>query len=425
MEQYSNYLFPGVEFVAARTDKFKSGLLTVSFLLPLDQKTASGFSLLTNVLSLATKKYPTMQSLAKIKDDLYSLSVDSYVRRRGETLMVTVDMSVLGDSFAFDGDAVLEKSIELLGEIIFDPCVDDKGFLPVYLESEKAALIEEIESVIENRHSYALKRTREIMCEGEPFFADPAGKTELVENITGSELLDFYRICLNDAPVKIVYVGESDSTYVESLLKKYLPFTPRANSSITSVLHKTEGDVKRVTESMEGAQSILVLGFGIEEPATPKDRAALAVFDEMLGNSPMSRLFVNVREKLGLCYYCQSQIPSKKNIMFVSCGVAPGNESVTEKAILAELENIQNGDFSPTEFFNARSSVCRTWESIEGGLQSTMLYLLGQALVEQRHTPEENMAIVESVTSEELRRVAQGVRLDTVYVLTPKKEVQE
>lgn len=423
MEQYSSYLFPGVEFVAARTDKFKSAMLTVSFLRPLEESTASGFSLLTNLLSLATKKYPTMQSLARIKDELYALSLDSFVRRRGETLMVTVEMSFLGDSYAFDGDPVLEDAVILLGEAIFSPCADKTGFLPMHLSGEKAALVEEIESVIENRHAYALKRTREIMCEGEPFFADPAGKIELVNELSACELLEYYRICLEEAPVKIVYTGESDPKAVEALLKKHLPFLPRSNSELDSVLHKTGDTVRRVTEKMEGTQSILVLGFGTKKAMTAKDRAALAVFDEMLGNSPSSRLFANVREKLGLCYYCQSHIPSQKNVMFISSGIAPGNEDVAEKAILAELEALKKGDFSKNELDNAIRSVCRGLESIEGGLQSVNLYLLGQSLLEEKRSPAETAECVSSVTREDICLAAQGICLDTVYVLEPEEAV--
>jgi hypothetical protein len=96
----------GVYLAACKTEKFKSAVMTVSFAVPLDVETASGYSLLTNLLSLSTGSYNTMQSFSVIKDELYALGLDAYVQRRGEILLVRLEINTIADSFAFDASTI-------------------------------------------------------------------------------------------------------------------------------------------------------------------------------------------------------------------------------------------------------------------------------------------------------------------------------
>lgn len=420
MEIYRSETGEGISFVAARTDRFKSGLLTASFAVPLDGKTASGYSLLTNLLSLATAKHRTMQSLASVKDELYALSLDSYVRRSGERLLVTLEMSMLGDSFALPGDPILEKSIALFGEMLLNPCVRKGGFPKSQMESEKAALIEEIDSIIEHKNAFALQRTRELLCAGEPFAVNPAGDRELVAALTGEEVYGFYRRVVESAPVTLIYVGEAEPKTVEALIKKHIPLSGRCAGTTESTLHPIPDEVRRVRETMSAGQSVLAMGFCTADKKTQKERMVAAAFDEMFGNSATSRLFVNVREKHGLCYYCSSRVASEKNVMFVSCGVSPGNEEKAENAILNELSAMQNGEFSDADLHNAVVSLSRAIRGAEGSLSAISLTLLVQSMNNSFIGIDESIALVKGITREEIISFAKSIVPDTVYVLAPE-----
>lgn len=421
MEYFSSETAKGVEFCSYRTDRFKSSLITVSFMVPLCRETASGYSLLTNMLSLATGKYRTMQSLAKVKDELYDLSLDSYVRVRGETLLVTADMSLLADSYALNGEKILEKGMALLGDALFDPCLTADGVFDEHsLESEKKCLIEEINSIVENRHAYSVKRLKELMCKNEPFAADAAGEADRVSGIIPEELMKYYRKCIFEAPVKIVYTGEEEPKEVLRLVKKYLPFGDRENRTFVNTKHENSGTVRRFSETAEGSQSILVIGFSQAETKTSKEKAVLTVFDEIFGNSPQSRLFVNVREKKALCYYCQSYVTANKNVMLVSCGVSGKNASKAEKAILHELKDMQKGRITETEIEYAKKSVIRSLDSIEENLSALNAYILNRSIIGDGKSVDDLKNDVLSVTAEEISGFAESIAADTVFLLSPE-----
>lgn len=401
---------------ACQTDKFKSSLMTVSFALPLDSETASGFSLLTNLLSLSTADYPTMQSFSLIKDELYALGLDAYVQRKGEILLVTLEINTIADSFAFDGEKVLFRAAELLGKALFRPCLENGIFPKANVDSEKKCLVEEIASEIENKPSYALKRAREIMCEGEPFAVDAAGEIPKVMALDGEKLTEYYS-ALNNAAVFINYAGEADIDYVEECIKANFPFAPRTPSIPQPVLHKKRRQILKVRENMEMEQSVLILGFTLEMPDSAKKRAVLSVYDEIFGGSASSRLFVNVREKEGLCYYCTSYPSGRKNVMFVSCGIEPGLDKKAADAVYREINAMKNGEFTETDLENAKNSIIRSLRSVESSLSSLNSYMLGQALLEDSVPIEENMKLVTEVTRDEVIALALTVEPELEYIL--------
>lgn len=417
MNIYQKNIAEGVQLSAFKTDKFKSALMTVSFALPLEAETASGYSLLTNLLSLSTGDYPTMQSFSVIKDELYALGLDAYVQRRGELLLVTLEINTIADSFAFDGDRILFEATKLLGGAIFRPCLKDGVFPEENIESEKKCLIEEIASAIENKPSYAMRRAKQILCEGEPFAVDVGGEIDRVGELDGKELMKYYHNLLENAPVYIVYAGEADSGYLEECIKAHLPFKPRSGSLPLPTLHKPKGKILKVREKMKIEQTILNLGFSVEMPWGPRKRAVLSVYDEIFGGSPASKLFMNVREKEGLCYYCSSYPSGRKNVMFVSCGLEKGCEKKAIKAIYRETDAMKKGEFTDNELKNAKQSILRSMTNVSGSLGSLGGYMLGQALLEDGVSFEENLALVESVTREEVIAFANTVTPELEYIL--------
>ncbi len=408
----------GVYLAACKTDKFKSAAMTVSFAVPLSAETASGYSLLTNLLSLSTGSYPTMQSFSIIKDELYALGLDAFVQRRGELLLIRLEADTIADSFAFDGERVLFRATELLGDAIFNPHFENGVFPKADVENEKLCLIEEIASLIENKPSYAMLRARQIMCENEPFAVDAGGEIERVAALDGKQLTEYYRKAIETAPVFITYAGEADFEYVEECVRAHLPFTPRSNTLPDSVLHQPKNEIYRVREAMDMEQSVLILGFTTIMPDSAKKRAILTVYDEIFGGSPASKLFMNVREKEGLCYYCSSYPAGRKNVIFVSCGLERGFEDKAINAIYREAEAMKRGEFDDSDLINAKNSIIRSLRSTENGLNSISGYLLGQMISEDSATIEESIELVSAVTREEVIALAQTVTPELEYILS-------
>ncbi len=421
MKIYNKQITEGVYLSTFKTEKFKSAVMTVTFAVPLHKSTASGYSLLTNLVSVCTGKYPTMQSFSIIKDELYALGLDAYVQRRGELLLVRFEINAIADSFAFDNERVLFRATELLGDAIFNPHLENGSFPEASVETEKACLIDEISSLIENKPAYAMLRARQIMCEGEPFETDAAGDIEIVKSLNGKDLMPFYRNIIENAPVFITYAGEAEEDYINECITANMPFSPRKSILPEPVTHKKREEILRVKENMDMEQSVLILGLTLDNiPENTFSRAVLTVFDEIFGGSPASKLFMNVREKEGLCYYCSSYPSGRKNIIFVSCGLEPGMENFATEAIYKELDAMKRGDFEESDIENAKMSITRSLLGTESSLGSINGYLLSRIISKENLSIEETIKTVKSVTKEDVVRFAGTVSPELEYILAPE-----
>ena len=130
-----------------------------------------------------------------------------------------------------------------------------------------------------------------------------------------------------------------------------------------------------------------------------------------------SKLFVNVREKLSLCYSVGSGYYGSKGIMVVSAGIDFDKEEMTRSEILRQLDACKAGNISPEELTAAKEAMLsslRTTHDAPGSIES---YYSTAALSGLGMTTAEYMAAVEKVTLEQVIAAANTVALHTTYFL--------
>ena len=143
------------------------------------------------------------------------------------------------------------------------------------------------------------------------------------------------------------------------------------------------------------------------------------VTNELLGMSPVSKLFVNVREKLSLCYYCRPIYTVLKGVMLVSSGIETSNFEKAKSAILGELEAMKKGDITEEEMENGKKSLVNSFKMVTDSLGGVIswgsvrrLYTDGKIA-----TPEDFAEKVNGITKKQIIEVAKRLVLDTVYLL--------
>ena len=152
--------------------------------------------------------------------------------------------------------------------------------------------------------------------------------------------------------------------------------------------------------------------------AATDDDAAMLLANLIFGGYSNSKLFLNVREKLSLCYYASSSYHRSKGLVTVSSGVEFADRARAEEEILAQLRDVSLGDFEPWELDGARSvllSAIRSREDSGGRMEENVL---GQAATGLWETDDELTGRLLAVTPERVAAAAASMKLDTVYFLT-------
>ena len=324
MQQHWKRLADGVELSAIQTDKFKTGLLAVTLTIPLSGETATAGALIPEVLSRGSRNHPDMERLSAATDALYGASLGPAVRQRGESQCVSFLSSFIDDHYALDGSAVLEPTAALMGEVLLDPVLQEGAFRRDYVESEGVNMADRIEARVNDKRGWAVFRLIQEMCAGEAYAVDKLGSAQCARSMTAERLWADYRALLSRARVNFYYGGAARLERVEDAVRRaFAPLLTGRDAPVRcQVEAEPRGPVRTVTDAMDVTQGKLAIGFrtgGITMASD--DYPALVVCNALYGGSANSKLFLNVREKLSLCYYASSMLDKVKGLMVVSSGV--------------------------------------------------------------------------------------------------------
>lgn len=421
MEFSRSEIMPGIFLSHLKSDKFKTACMSITLLTQLQRETASMNALIPYVLRRGTTEYGDMEKLSMRMDELYGTAIEPVVRRIGEIHCIGFYCSFPEPDYLPGGTALLNDATALMGQMLLSPATRGGLFLPQYVESEKEKLIDDIRSQINDKRGYAVKRCLEEMCCYEDFAVNRYGSVEDCENINYKKLSKHYKNLLLTAPVEVFYCGKSDTKKVEAALRDALATMPRGQIDYelgTDVrMNAVEDHIRYVEEELDVTQGKLVMGFRLGECMDEPDIPAIYVFNCVFGSGTTSKLFMNVREKLSLCYYASSMCLLHKGIMLVHSGIDFDKYEAAKAEIFAQLEAVKNGEITDEELNAAKRGVAsdlRAMMDSQGELEG---FWLAQALDGLDYGPMELAELVEDVTKEDIINIANSIECDLIYFL--------
>lgn len=422
-------LAEGIYFNMLPETKFKTNFFQVSFVTDLERENTTKLSLLTGVLFRACEKYPDVAAINNRLDYLYDTNAACYAYKRGERIVFCYESDFIKNDYVPKGsENLLEEAVDMFRQLIFKPRLVDGGFDGEILKLEKDQLEKDIKSVINNKNAYAKKKCTEAMCGGERYSIEVDGEIEDIPKVTEKNLYEFYLDFLSKARVEVFFNGEGDAEKVAEQFRKVFELAPERKPIMLSDTFVT-GSVKEktleITESMPVSQGKLALGFRTGVSINDEDCAALSLFNEIFGGSPVSKLFMNVREKLSLCYYCKSVPDAYKGVMFVLSGIQSENRDKSLGAILNELSDIQKGKVSDEELEAAKLSVLNGYKTLDDNPAALCNWYLARIICDNFENPLEIAKKIENTTLDEVVKVSKKIKLDTVYFLKGTDEVSD
>ena len=421
MEFNRTELMPGVFLSHLRSDKFKTACMSVTLLTQLRRETAAMNAVIPFVLRRGTTRYSDMEQLSRRMDELYGAAVEPVVRRIGEIQCIGFYGSFPEPDYLPGGEALLGDTCALMAQLLLDPATRGGLLLPQYVDSERKKLLDIIRSRMNDKRSYALMRCIEEMCCYEDFAVSRFGSESEAENIHYKKLTRHYRELIQTCPVEIFYCGKTDFKAVSAAMREAFSTMPRGEIDYdigTDLrMNAVEDHVRFVEEEMDVTQGKLVLGFRLGECMEEPDIPALYVFNAVYGSGATSKLFMNVREKLSLCYYASSAVYLHKGIMLVSSGIEFDKLDAARDEILAQLDSVRRGEITDDELRSAKKSVASDLRAVQDSLGELEGFYLSQALDGLDYGPAELAALAEDVTKEDVQAIAESIECDLIYFL--------
>lgn len=413
----------GVQIVSAPANRFKTNEISISFCTPLSAETASRNALCANLLARTTKKYPTLSEFNKKLAMLYGASVTCSVVKLGENQLLTLNASSLDDRFSFENDIISVDAFNLLMSMVFDANVDENGlFYPQDIDREKRLLAEKIESEENEKRIYSLRRLEQIMFDGEPYAVNRYGSVDAVKAVTADDLKSALEYFKTNAKIQITVVGNADVNAIADLAKQYFSTLNRDYiAPQKAVFVPTADSVNTVEERIDVKQGKLVLGFRVNLQSDFKPVPEMLAFSDIFGGGPYSKLFLNVREKLSLCYYCSAKYDRRKSSVIIQCGCEEENMDKAVEEILNQLSDIKNGSFDDA-FASSKIALADTLNGVYDDSLTLSSWYLTQIADAGIISPADSASNIAAVTKQQVQDCADLLTLDTIYKLVGNKE---
>ena len=416
-------LMPGVTLRCCPDHRFKQGGLSLQLVRPMCREEAGLNALLPAVLLRGSVDHPDLRSITLKLDELYGASVSTLVRRVGDYQTTGLFCGFMDDRFALPGDRVMEPMLQFLGELLLKPSTRDGAFLPEIVESEKKNLIATIESERNDKRAYAMAQLFRAMCREDSYGVSRLGEKEQVAAITPQALYDHYLKILKESPMELFYVGTASLEQVAALVKPVLEQIDRSYvNSLEQKPFSDGGEGQEITEQMEVTQAKLCMGFVTPITNRHADFAAMQVLNTLFGAGMTSKLFMNVREKLSLCYSISSAYYGSKGIVTVSAGIDADQETNARNEILRQLSACCEGDITDEELSAAREAILSALRATHDSPGAIESYYSTAALSGMGMTPERYAEAVRAVTRDRVAAAARSIRLHTTYILKGAEE---
>lgn len=410
----------GIKLHTIQNDKFKTNLIAVMLTTKLDKESVTKNALIPAVLRRGTANLNTQEKINKELEEMYGASLDCGLDKTGDNQVLKFYIESVNDEFLPQNDEkMLEKSLESILELVFDPYLENGCFKSNYVKQEKENLKQIIEGKIDNKARYALDRCIEEMYKDEPFGLYKYGYVEDLNNINEKNLYEYYIELINKCKIDIFVSGILNNKTEEIIKnnKNINKLKERKPEFIMPEIKAKKADKeKNVQESMEVNQGKLIIGLDLDFD-DENLRYDTMIYNGLLGGSANSKLFQNVREKASLAYTASSSYYRFKNNIFINCGIEIGNYDKAIEIIKQQIEDLKKGDFSEEEVENIKQGIIAAIKSIDDEQDTEIIYFFGQELSKNKLNLNEYMNRIAKVNKKNVIDIANKISVDTVYFL--------
>lgn len=405
----------GVYFSSITDKRYKKNLISVAFSTQLSEDTATENVIVPVLLTKCNSKLPTYKAFNNKMSRLYASGIGGTAGRQYDLQTISFGAYYLDDIYALSGEKMTGIMTDILIDCLTSPVTENGVFSEKFVELERKTVIDNIETAINDKRSYAIERAMKTICKGEPASVCSYGTVEKAKLITPDSAYKAYRRMLETMPCEIICTGCSD---FEGVAEKFAAAFEKVGrhdiENTTIALSPVKTQTEEVTERLTVNQSKLVLGF----KSHSDDDAALVLLQKIFGGTTSSKLFRNVREKMSLCYYCSAARNDLKGIMLVNSGVENENIEKTKEAVIDQLEEIKNGNFTNEDINFAEMAIKNDFKSVADSAGNVSNWYFDCIRKNDIVTPEEKLGRYLGVSKERIIAAAKSMVLDSVYVLT-------
>jgi len=322
----------------------------------------------------------------------------------------------------------LNLACDLLSDMLGNSLFDNEE-----INREKGVIIEEIKMYHDQPMYYAEMLFEQLVYQGNILGQDIAGTEKSINEMTRKKLVDYRDSFYQPSNGVIVVAGKIDSKVKDTLNKYFTQIREPKKQKFAKQFQPFINDQKepRVLLNYKNTKQVhLAMGFPAYSYDHP-DLYAFQILSTILGGNMSSRLFINVRERKGLCYYIKSQadIYQDTGNLMIRSGLDLSKIKEAVKIITGELRKIKTRGVTNDELKMAKDFLQgRTILHLEESHFLAEFYGRQHILTGKILTPQQKLNKIFKVTRNQVNKVAKDIiKTDklNLAMISPHKNKKE
>lgn len=295
-------------------------------------------------------------------------------------------------------------------DVLFDIVTASK-LDPADVERERMVILEELRMYQDQPQDYVQNLFEELIWPGHPLGRDIAGTEASVAALHRDDILEFADANYRLPNLVVGVAGPLDAETAMAAVSPRMSLPAERDGGLLFDAPAPLAGARVLVRRRNTEQAHICFGTRSLSYVHP-DRYVLDLFNTVLGEGMSSRLFLNIRERLGLAYDVHSFTQKHRDTGYlgVYIGVDPKKATQAVEAALAELRRFAEVEVSPDELTRAKEFTkgrLRLELESTNGVAFWLTYQ--QLLLGEVKTMEEELAMVDAVTAHDVKRVARDL----------------
>ena len=421
-------LQPGVNIYTRQTEQFKTMSFAIKFTTSLHEETAAARTVLANVLEDSTARYSTRTQFRQALEELYGAVFYADTNKRGNEHIFTIYAESVNDEYLKNPDIpVFDQLLSIVRDSLFEPNLVDGLFSEEIVNREKQTIADRIRSVYNDKTRFANKRMLELIRSGQPAAQSANGTEETVLAVTSQSLYQTYESMIHNDTIDIYVLGDMTDEQMIEQVQKQFPFAKDSRSShhVKSSTQSSEHiSPKHIREKQDMKQGKLNMAYSTSVDFYHSDYPKMQMMNGVLGGFAHSKLFVNVREKESLAYYCSSSYASQYGLLYIMSGIDAEQAEKTAGLIEQQIDSMKQGNISDLElrqtFALLSNSIRSSFDSAKGQIEIYDQY----KLLDEQFTADKLIEKWQGVTKEDVQKMANTLKKEITYLLSGREAIE-
>lgn len=327
------------------SNKFSDVSVAIRTQLPLERSTITAYNILVYMLKTKTELFKTKQALISNLNEAYGMKLACGLSSYGADLILTTRIQYIRSDWIEEEDYI-HKVKEITDQVLFHSVLDEASF-----EEAKYLYRNKLTRILDDPDGLAIYTCLTTLNTNHEISIPIQGSLDDLDQLTLQDIQNVYSAYLKAD--KHIFVcgclGEEMKTYLERM-----DSSSKLNStrSLLPILDYQEEIIEKNI-----SQSSIALVYATSTDILSEDYYKMFVMNSLLGQSPTSLLFEEVREKHSLCYSISSYLIQFDGALIITLGTNKENIEKAIDLINQQIQRIIDLDFDP-ELLNTAKKDC-------------------------------------------------------------------